>query len=67
MRARRRGNFLLSCQKKVTKEEALNRKPSRRRQQRRAKTATAMARRREPLRSRGCPYDEHQGSDLHAR
>jgi hypothetical protein len=26
--ARRRGNFLLSCQKKVTKEEALNRIPS---------------------------------------
>ena len=36
--ARRRGNFLLRGQKKVTKEEALNRTRPRRRQERRAKT-----------------------------
>ena len=39
MRARRRGNFLLRGQKKVTKEEALNRTPSRHRPARRAKTS----------------------------
>jgi hypothetical protein len=38
MRARRRGNFLLQGQKKVTKEEALNRTRASRRQQRRAET-----------------------------
>src|SRR4051812_4751368 len=38
--ARRRGNFLLRGQKKVTKEEALNRTRARRREQRRAKTLT---------------------------
>jgi hypothetical protein len=64
--ARRRGNFLLRRQKKVTKEEALNRKPSRRREARRAKTSTFIPGRREPLRSRCCPYDESQGSNLHA-
>jgi hypothetical protein len=52
MRARRRGNFLLRGQKKVTKEEALNRTPSRRRDERRAKATRVMPHRREPLRSR---------------
>jgi hypothetical protein len=67
MRARRRGNFLLRRQKKVTKEEALNRKPSRRRREWRAKTHSVMAGRCEPLRSRGCPYDEHDESLLRHR
>jgi hypothetical protein len=61
-RARRRGNFLLRGQKKVTKEEALNRTPSRRRQWRRAKTAGVVVGTREPLRSRCCPYDERHAA-----
>ena len=58
MRARRRGNFLLRRQKKVTKEEALNRTRAGRRQEQRAKTSIAVSGRREPLRSRCCPCDE---------
>ncbi len=59
---RRAGNFLLRRQKKVTKEEALNRTRSRRRQERRAKTFVGIAPGREPLRSRCCPYDECDGA-----
>jgi hypothetical protein len=59
--------FFDTLQKKVTKEEALNRTRPRRRQERRAKTTTVIAGRREPLRSRCCPYDEHHASNLHAR
>ncbi len=54
--------FLLRGQKKVTKEEALNRTPSRRRDERRAKTARGIAPRRDPLRSRCCPCDERHGA-----
>jgi hypothetical protein len=50
--SRRPGNFLLRGQKKVTKEEALNRTPSRRREQPRARTQSGMPPIREPLRSR---------------
>ena len=57
--ARRRGNFLLRGQKKVTKEEALNRTPAPRRHERRAKTIDRVLPTRDPLRSRCCPYDEH--------
>ena len=56
--SRRPGNFLLRGQKKVTKEEALNRTPARSRQERRAKTPGGLAPRRDPLRSRCCPCDE---------
>ena len=63
---RRAGNFLLRGQKKVTKEEALNRKLSPRCHERRAKTGALTLGRREPLRSRCCPYDERHTSLLHA-
>ena len=59
---RRAGNFLLRRQKKVTKEEALNRTRAGRRHQRRAKTLCAVSGRRDPLRSRCCPCDEHHPS-----
>jgi hypothetical protein len=64
--ARQRGNFLLRGQKKVTKEEALNRTPASRHYDQRAKTTGGVAPRRDPLRSRGCPYDERHPSPLHA-
>jgi len=60
--ARRRGNFLLRGQKKVTKEEALNRTPSPRRHEPRAKTANSVVHRRDPLRSRCCPCHQHHSS-----
>ena len=64
--SRRPGNFLLRGQKKVTKEEALNRTPARRRHERRAKTASGLMPRRDPLRSRCCPYHQHQSPQQRA-
>jgi hypothetical protein len=74
MRARQRGNFgfaetfgfLLRGQKKVTKEEALNRTRAGRHPERRSKTNTFIPSRRDPLRSRGCPCDESYGAPLQA-
>ena len=52
---RRAGNFLLLRQKKVTKEEALNRKSPRACDGQHAKTDTQRLSRSDPLRSRCCP------------
>jgi hypothetical protein len=55
---RRASNFLLLRQKKVTKEEALNRKSPLACEGHRAKTNARSLSRSEPLRSRCCPYPE---------
>mmetsp|Transcript_20809 Transcript_20809/g.79782 ORF Transcript_20809/g.79782 Transcript_20809/m.79782 type:complete len:326 (+) Transcript_20809:880-1857(+) len=59
--ARRRGNFLLSCQKKVTKEEALNRTRAPHGPQRRVQQPAWHAHKRAAALSR-LTCDEHQAS-----
>jgi len=59
---RRAGNFLLLRQKKVTKEEALNRKSPLACDGHRAKTGARSLSRSEPLRSRCCPCPETESS-----
>ena len=56
IRPARAGNFLLSRQKKVTKEEALNRTLLQACAEPRAKAPARILARGEPLRSRRCPY-----------
>jgi hypothetical protein len=59
---RRASNFLLLRQKKVTKEEALNRKSPLACDGHRAKTSARSVSRGEPLRSRFCPCPETESS-----
>jgi hypothetical protein len=59
---RRASNFLLLRQKKVTKEEALNRKSPLACDVHRAKTHAHRLSRSDPLRSRCCPYQEFESS-----
>ena len=66
IRPARAGNFLLSRQKKVTKEEALNRTLPEACDGRRAKTPVWLAHRSEPLRSRCCPCNERDASTVRA-
>jgi hypothetical protein len=63
---RRASNFSLSRQKKVTKEEALNRKSPLAGEGHRAKTAAQSLTRGEPLRSRCCPCHQPDSSNVRA-
>jgi hypothetical protein len=63
---RQAGNFLLLRQKKVTKEEALNRKSPLAGDGHRAKTTSRSLSRSDPLRSRCCPCHQPERSTVRA-
>ena len=63
---RQASNFSLLRQRKVTKREALNRTRAPWRYRNAGQVTLAVRPEGDPLRSRRCPCEEHQGSNLHA-